>query len=259
MIRRLGNKSKIIDLLFKYFPPHTIYVEPFFGSGSVFFRKPLSKYNHLNDLDANISLCYNFLKEAGNADLLVEAIELIPYCDMVWRQLKESRPKTDIDKIIKFLYISNFGYLGLPETLKIGNENSKVLLLKNIKKTYKRLCNSNIEWQCKDFEAFFNAISLRSGADLNNAFCYCDPPYLHTTDNYDTPKWEVEDFVRLIETNIAKGWRFAISEFESPQVLDIAERYNLNVYLVKERRNLNNRRVEILITNYDARSGLFHL
>lgn len=53
ILRRRGNKSGIAEEILKYFPSHTIYIEPFFGAGGMFFNKPKVKYNILNDIDAD--------------------------------------------------------------------------------------------------------------------------------------------------------------------------------------------------------------
>ena len=54
ILRRLGNKKKIAKEIQKYFPPHKIYIEPFFGAGGMFFNKPKAKYNIVNDLDSDV-------------------------------------------------------------------------------------------------------------------------------------------------------------------------------------------------------------
>lgn len=51
ILRRLGNKQAIAHKIIPYFPPHKIYIEPFFGAGGMFFNKPKAKYNIVNDLD----------------------------------------------------------------------------------------------------------------------------------------------------------------------------------------------------------------
>ena len=50
ILRRLGNKSKIAHKIQEYFPPHSVYIELFFGAGGMFFNKPKVQYNFLNDL-----------------------------------------------------------------------------------------------------------------------------------------------------------------------------------------------------------------
>ena len=54
ILRRLGNKQAIAHKIIPYFPPHKIYIEPFFGAGGMFFNKPKAKYNIVNDLDSDV-------------------------------------------------------------------------------------------------------------------------------------------------------------------------------------------------------------
>ena len=54
ILKRLGNKNNIAKEIQKHFPPHKIYIEPFFGAGGMFFNKPKAKYNIVNDLDSDV-------------------------------------------------------------------------------------------------------------------------------------------------------------------------------------------------------------
>ena len=54
ILRRFGNKSKIAADIIQYFPPHSIYIEPFFGAGGLFFNKPRAKHNIVNDIDNEV-------------------------------------------------------------------------------------------------------------------------------------------------------------------------------------------------------------
>ena len=49
------------------------------------------------------------------------------------------------------------------------------------------------------------------------------------------------------------GMRFAVSEFDSPEILHFARDFGLRVHRIGERRNIGNRRTELLITNYEPR------
>ena len=53
------------------------------------------------------------------------------------------------------------------------------------------------------------------------------------------------------------GSKFAMSEFDNDFVLGQAKERGLNVINIGERRNLGNRRREILITNYNQSLSLF--
>lgn len=46
-----GAKWKISDWIIQNLPPHESYLEPFFGSGAVFFNKKPARIETVNDID----------------------------------------------------------------------------------------------------------------------------------------------------------------------------------------------------------------
>ena len=106
ILRRLGNKKKLAKKLQAYFPPHKIYIEPFFGAGGMFFNKPKAKYNIVNDLDSDV---FNLFQVVMNQkEELDEAFYMMPiHSDLLeyWKKNKETEP---IKKALRFLLMSNF-------------------------------------------------------------------------------------------------------------------------------------------------------
>lgn len=60
-----------------HLPPHTTYVEPFFGSGGVFFSKPPSKAEYINDLDGDVANLFRVMRE--QPERLAALVDLTPY------------------------------------------------------------------------------------------------------------------------------------------------------------------------------------
>jgi DNA adenine methylase len=249
-IKRLGTKTKIMQKLIALFPEHDAFIEPFSGSGSVFFNKPQALYNFLNDADAHIALTYNMLQDPEQTAALIDYLEFVPYSVQIWEQIKVLQPQNDVEKVAKFLILSSWGYMGKPNTLEIDLTDAKTQMLKLINATVKRLANGKIKWNSCDFEKFLNSVGISEDLARSKTFIYCDPPYLNTSNNYDTPAWKVEDLERLILACQSKGCKFAISEFDSPDVLALQDKYNLQLNIIGEVKNLKNRRTEILLTNY---------
>lgn len=72
-----GSKWSIADEIIQIMPKHKIYLEPFFGSGAVFFSKKPCNTEILNDLDGEI---VNLFKEIrDNSEKLSLTIEFTPY------------------------------------------------------------------------------------------------------------------------------------------------------------------------------------
>ena len=58
ILTRQGNKRKLFEKIKGYIPEHEIYIEPFFGTGSIFFMKERVKHNLLMDLEAVVFIVF---------------------------------------------------------------------------------------------------------------------------------------------------------------------------------------------------------
>lgn len=251
ILRRLGNKKRIAKDIIKHFPAHKIYIEPFFGAGGMFFSKPKAKYNIVNDLDSDV---FNLFQVVMNQkEELEKAFYMMPiHSDLLeyWKANKEQEP---IRKALRFLFLSNFTYLGKQDTIKYGTENPKNSVYNNIDNCFNLI--HDVQFLNKDYNKFLKSFQIK---EAENYFIYCDPPYLSTGDNYSDSFTE-EQTTTLFKTLIDTGCKFAVSEFDNPVILDLAKQHNLEVITIGERCNLKNRRTEILVVNYESPAvyGLF--
>lgn len=255
ILRRLGNKKKIAADIIKHFPPHKIYIEPFFGAGGMFFNKPKAKYNIVNDLDSDVFNLFQVVMNQKDCDNLIEFIELMPIHNDLFQFWRYNQEEDKIKKAARFLFLSNFGYMGQAETLRIRADNSKKILLNNLKSFIQDW--GNITFSNKDAVRFLESISFGGGVDnIEKAFIYCDPPYLCATDNYSN-SFTQQNSIDLFDCLEKIGCKFAMSEFDNPFILKQAKERGLNVITIGERNNLKNRRTEILVTNYKLNNTLF--
>lgn len=72
-----GAKWRLSDWIISHLPPHDAYVEPFFGSGAVFFRKARVRVETINDLDDRVVNLFRVLRDSP--DELERAVRLTPY------------------------------------------------------------------------------------------------------------------------------------------------------------------------------------
>lgn len=249
ILRRLGNKSKIAEMIQTKFPEHKVYVEPFFGAGGMFFNKRKAKYNIVNDYDNDVFNLFNVIMH--RKDDFIEAFIKMPVQEGLLKHWKQNKETDEILKALRFIFLSNFTYLGKGTTMCFGTENPKSIILKNIDATQKYL--ENVQFANRDFRSFFEQLRERNSDDT---FIYCDPPYLGTDDNYET-SFNEQDSEDLFNLLIQSKCKFAISEFDHPFILEQAQKNGLNTLIIGERQNLKNRRTEILITNYEQQPTLF--
>lgn len=248
ILRRLGNKQAIAKDIIKYFPEHQIYVEPFFGAGGMFFNKPKAKNNIVNDLDGDVFNLFNVVVNQKN-DFL-ELLELTPYSEELFNYFKENKETEPLKKALRFLYLSNFGFMGASSSIKIDTRNHKENAIINLKKTSEFLKDCSLKITNSDFRKAINSISLSEENNIAKTLFYCDPPYLGTMDNYSNSFTE-QDSIDLFDCLQKTKCKFAMSEFNNEFILNEAKERGLNVIIIGERKNLKNRRTEILITNYE--------
>ena len=250
MIRRLGNKSKLLHKIIPLFPDDiSLFIDPFFGSGSVSFAM-IGKVNKIiaNDLDSDVFNVFQVTK--NQKEELIDAITIFPIHEDLFKYWKTNQEDDPVWKAVRFLFLSNFGYMGQPDTLRFSVDSKpKVQILKKIDNFQKKI--QNIEFMNCDFRKVFEKISYNDERYKNKTFIYCDPPYLGTDNNYSNGL-KLEDSEDLFQVLMDLGIRFAVSEFDNPTILDLAKKHKLNVNIIGERRALTGKRTEILITNYET-------
>ena len=244
ILRRLGNKSAIAKKIQVYFPQHTTYIEPFFGAGGMFFNKPKVNCNIVNDLDSDVSNLFNVLIDRKQ-DLIDSFLIMPKHQDLLenWKKNEETEP---IKKALRFLFLSNYTFLGAGASLKLNSRNDIECLNNDLQNINDKLYA--VQFSNMDFRKFINSVSIEE-KEIEKTFIYCDPPYLNTGDNYSHSFTEV-DSNDLFETLQNSGCKWAMSEFDNEFILNQAKERNLNVIIIGERQNLKNHRTEILITNY---------
>jgi len=233
ILNRLGNKTRIAGDIIKHFPKHRTFIDMFFGAGGIFFNKPLADYNFCNDIDDDVFNLYLVLQTSK--DELIEAIEIMPVSESLlhyWNNNKETEP---IRKAVRFLMLSNFGYMGKPNSLHFSQNGGckKTSILSKIESTFRFM--KTARFMSVDFRKVLTKINFRE--DENEHFIYADPPYIGTDNNYSQSFTET-DTKDLFELLVNSGIKFSISEFDNDFVLGLANDYRLNIITIGERERI---------------------
>jgi DNA adenine methylase len=77
VLRYPGSKWRIAPYIVQHFPAHGVYLEPFFGSGAVFFTKAAVGTEVVNDLDGEVANLFRVIRE--HPEELVAALQMTAY------------------------------------------------------------------------------------------------------------------------------------------------------------------------------------
>src|ERR1022692_1271838 len=188
----IGGKNRLAKQIISMLPEHTTYVEPFAGGAQVFFHKPPSNVEVLNDLDFDI---VNFFRVCQWH--YEELVRYLRYC-MASRKLHELHVKsdpatlTDIQRAGRFFYLqkNSWGGLILKQKFHYGvtqpsNYNPE-RIPEIIERTHKRL--ARVQLESLPYERVLEKY------DRPTTFFYLDPPYWERKlykFNFTVPDFEV--------------------------------------------------------------------
>ena len=68
-----GAKNRLAPWIVSNMPSHEVYLEPFFGSGAVFFNKDPCRIETINDIDDEV---YNFFNTVRRDFDMLSAVEI---------------------------------------------------------------------------------------------------------------------------------------------------------------------------------------
>lgn len=183
---RYGGKGRNAHLLVPHFARARLYVEPFFGAGSIFFKIPPGAYERevVNDLDASLVTFFRVLRD--RTDDLVRACELTPYSRTEFAAALE-HSDDELEEARRVWVRSRQGFAGKARTVgdwgrksgATGGEwlpGATISKLAALREFASRLAAVQID--CVDGVECIEKWEAKSCRD---SFIYCDPPYVHAT------------------------------------------------------------------------------
>lgn len=185
MLKYPGSKASYAKWITSFFPSHKMYLEPYFGSGSVFFTKEAATYETINDVDKNV---VNFFQACRDyPDQLATAVNLTPFARDEFRAVQEDSAGEElhltgecVEDARRFMIRCCQGF-GSKMADRVGWKNTKHSsgpvnpivwgkLPEFILRAAARLKNAQIENT--------DAIALIKACNASDCLIYADPPYL---------------------------------------------------------------------------------
>jgi site-specific DNA-adenine methylase len=165
-----AGKKRLAKRLVGMIPTHKTYVEPFAGSGAVFFEKEPSEVEVLSDADPDIAFAYRALKSLSPGEL--ESLKKRDWVgrESTFRRLSKAQPAGKVDRLHKFLYTSHFAYGKLRgKSFNPNADGVTATTLKRIDKFQPRLKNATIRQG--------HYAKVVKDYDGKDTFFFLDPPY----------------------------------------------------------------------------------
>lgn len=202
-----GSKWSIAEWIVSLMPPHKSYLEPFLGSGAVFFTKPPSRIETINDLDGEIVNLFRVIRDRPRE--LERAVALTPYSreeyELAWIKFRRGAPKDPVEQARNTL-IRYWQTHGSRSNYKNGWKNDRA----GREYAYAvRYWNRLPEWISQAVSRLKEAqIECAPAVDVIRRFAdsqvliYADPPYLLSTRKerqYNVEMEEEEQHIELLE------------------------------------------------------------
>lgn len=261
LIRWAGSKRRLLPHLADYWAAkeHARYIEPFAGSGALFFHLQPKKAL-LNDINVDLINTYGVLaKQPEDVHRIVSAM---PSDEVYYYKVRAWDPSSlsDIDRAARFIYLNRYCFNGIYRTNRKGDFNvpygaKKAGALPSLQKF---LAAASLlrraRFSSLDFEKFLDASVSRDD------FVYLDPPYAvanrRVFRQYDPNTFGTEDVDRLsslLELINKRKASFVVSYAYSAEIKPLLKRWRSK--RVMAQRNVagftehRRKAVEVVITN----------
>ena len=249
-----GAKWGISSWIISFFPKHHSYLEPFFGSGGVFFRKPRSNIETVNDIDGEVINLFECVRE--NPERLAREILWTPYGRAIYEEaFSDNAPRDRYQRAMRLLIRCDMGHGFRTTGERVGWKNDVIgrerayaardwaLLPENIIATAERLRGVQIE--CAP------AVEVISRFNNPGVLIYCDPPYVLSTRHGKQYRNEMtdDDHGELIATLKKHNGPVLISGYRNP--LYEAELSDWRMETTSATDQHSRRREEILWMNFE--------
>jgi DNA adenine methylase len=231
-------------------PPHDTYVEPFVGSGAVFFGKEPSKKEVLNDLSKEVIGTYRLAKQVSSDPADFPNVDTIQKARAFWRGRHTSAEARLTKSIIDFCS----GWMSKPVKTESAILRAPPLerRLKNIDDYKERL--KGVILRNQDYEKVMREF------DSASTFFFCDPPYQETSKGIGYAQQNEFDFERFAKVCKSMKGKVLITINDSPSLREMFKGFTIQPIVIvgtgkkgtkKEMTTIGSKdRKELLISNY---------
>ena len=213
------------NIILPLIPPHKVYVEPFFGGGSIFFAKGPSFLEVINDINDNVINFYRVLK--NNFPALEKEVEVSLMSESLHKQslkiYQKPRGYSRVKRAWAFWYVTNFSFANKPgggwkfDSGSDGSHTGRQCLYRRNEFFFYADRLESVQISCRD------ALEVIKGRDRKDAFFYLDPPYPNSDQGHYNGYTE-DDLENLLTNLESVHGKFMLSNYDSELITEYAFR-----------------------------------
>jgi DNA adenine methylase len=187
-----GSKWSLAHWIIDHMPEHKTYLEPYFGSGAVFFNKPRSILETVNDVDGEVSNLFQVIRD--QPEDLARLIHWTPYARAEYYRGYDSEGDS-LERARRFL-VRCWMARGGKTSDRTGWRHIIELNAPHPAKNWQKLPEKiitvtdrlrNVQIECQP------AVKLIKRYKRPEVLIYADPPYILSTRNNRMYKYEMKD------------------------------------------------------------------
>jgi DNA adenine methylase len=246
----VGGKSKLSEMIVSMVPEHKTYVEVFCGASWVFFRKPESRCEIINDLDGDLVSLYRVLQ--NHLEEFLKQFKFLFTSREWWNDWKNQlnvSGLTDIQRAARYYYVQrqSFGGKVAGRTFGTGTEHRPRInflrMEEELSEVHLRLTKTTIE------NLDYKEIVKRY--DRPATFFYLDPPY-YNCPVYKHNFYKKEDYIEMSAVLRNLAGKFVLSINDVPEMRQAFAGYKIKPITLQYTVSREGRGIgkELIVSNF---------
>jgi len=252
-----GGKQMLVKHLLALIPDHRLYCEPFFGGGALFFAKPESEVEVINDINGEVINFYRVLKI--NYRELEKEVKATLNSRELYNKAREiyknPHKHSELKRAWAFWTLTNQGFAASITSWGFGNTTSKKYTVANKRDNFSAAYSDRLRTvQVENYDA----LKVIDRCDGKDTFFYLDPPYFNSNMGHYKGYTEA-DYTRLLEKAAKLKGKFLLSSYPSPVLNRFIKKYKWNFRKVTKAvavtKNTDKQKTEMMVFNYDPQQA----
>jgi DNA adenine methylase len=248
-----GGKQVLVKHLLGLIPPHKLYCEPFFGGGALFFAKPRSEVEVINDIDQEVINFYAVVKK--DFKRLQKEIRATLHSRTWYNKARaiyqQPQKHTELERAWAFWTLANQGFASMLTSWGFGRENSKEVALARKRDSFTRAYAERFKMVQIESN---DVLMVIDRCDASDSFFYVDPPYINSDQGHYEGYTEKE-YTSLLEKLTSIKGKFLLSSYPSSILNKFVKKYKWKVKKVKMAvavtKHTDKEKTEVMVFNFD--------